>query len=357
MGDFTLGEPMRWDPDETGLCWDFGIGSVGVGLMTQPRLRSEGIKAKWEPCGDALSSAPADVDYPISPSPSATIGPVTALDNDPDVNRAGIRLKDFRYWLSFMPRLGLYGGLEVFGYGANTDDLEIDLDIADFSLSPYQGTPSTWDTYATLPGGTVFLDDGFEVGDGTWTLSDTNLPDPGYVNTNWGPTQYRAKAGSWSMYCAQRYVGAPGPYATFTVACMYAGPFDFSDSSTGYVDFDLWYDCAPATWGDADYVGCFVVSEEHRVAEVSGPRWYGNSGGWVHKSIDLTAVPNPAGPQDYTGVPLYVEFVFLSGYSTGVAEGAYVDNVRIATTPLSPSLAAWIGERPQTPLWSNAGPP
>lgn len=357
-GDFTLGEPMRWDPDETGLCWDFGIGSVGVGLMTQPRLGSHGITAKWEPCGDALSSPAAVIDFPISASPSATIGPVTALDSNPDVNRAGIRLKDFRYLLSFMPRLGLYGGLKVFGYGGTTDDLSIDLDLADFSLCPYQGTPSTWDIYATLPGDAVFLDDGFEAENNTWTIFETDLH-PYPINTNWGRTQYRAAAGSWSMYCAQKDVGAPGPYPDVTIAVMSAGPFDFSNSSTGYVDFDLWYDCAPAYpgWGDnaADYVGCWIISEDHPVAEISGPRWKGSSGGWIHESIDLTAVPNPAGPQDYTGCSVYVEFVFLSASQSGIAEGVYIDNVRVATTPLSATVAAWIWQRPLSPPWSNLG--
>ena len=78
---------------------------------------------------------------------------------------------------------------------------------------------------------TLFSEDFEGVWPGSWTLGGT---------PTWGKTSNRKNGGSSSAYCVQSTTPAPGPYGAGVDSYMYAGPFNLSGATQGWLDFDRW---------------------------------------------------------------------------------------------------------------------
>jgi hypothetical protein len=172
--------------------------------------------------------------------------------------------------------------------------------------------------------GDIFYD-GFE-GAYPWQVSPIPL--------TWGGTPYRKAAGSESAYCAGRAIDAPGPYYNNMDARLWAGPIDLSAVTAAELTFKTYYQ----TEAGYDGVGVYVSVESGGLGYYYPAMSYsGSSGGaWVTKSVDLTSVPtlgNVCGASE-----VYVLFRFVSD-ATNTYEGAYVDEVRVSDTQVTPTAA------------------
>jgi hypothetical protein len=176
---------------------------------------------------------------------------------------------------------------------------------------------------------TVIFSDNFEGSfPGQWHLmwSVTAGTD---TSVSWGRCTNRAAGGSGSMWCAgggshahtcgTSYAPNEGTWAVY-------GPFSLADATAATLDFDLWL----LSQSGADYL--------YAMASTDGYYYYygltlaGTTGGWVHKTVNLSGFPQitPIGASQ-----VWIAFVFVSNSSTQ-AEGAYVDNVVIQKTTAAP---------------------
>ncbi|MBN1629318.1 MAG: cell wall-binding repeat-containing protein [Thermoleophilia bacterium] len=181
---------------------------------------------------------------------------------------------------------------------------------------------SVSDTPGAIKLGAVTFGDGFESGITQWTR--TGSP-------TWGRTTYRAASGSYSAYCVGSGYSPPGPYPNGSDSLMLAGPFDLSGLSSAVFEYDLYLNT------ELDWDWCFAVVSANGV-DLDGIGFSGESEGWEHKGLDLSAVPTDAGYVSMLGdSSVWVGFWFVSDPWENRDEGAYVDNVEIVTEALPPA--------------------
>nr|WP_200865963.1 immune inhibitor A domain-containing protein [Thalassobacillus devorans] len=112
---------------------------------------------------------------------------------------------------------------------------------------------------------------------------------------------------------------------------------DLSGASTATLDFDLWYDIEKdwdfgmvqistdggETWESlgSDRTVNEIHPQGYPAIKENLPGYTGNSNGWVHESIDLSA---------YTGQEIKLQFRYMTDWATNLT-GFYVDNVKVTT--------------------------
>jgi hypothetical protein len=168
---------------------------------------------------------------------------------------------------------------------------------------------------------------------GLWQVGDNDGTTNGEYY--WAKKSCRPYAGSNSGWA----VGGGANGAALACASTYPinadswmvyGPFSLADATAADLSFKLWLN----TESGYDYV--------YRLASTNGTNFYGsvdgdsgNSGGWIDRVLDLTAVPTLGNLTGQTQV--WVALVFSSDSSITYAEGAYVDNIvlrkLVSTTP------------------------
>lgn len=152
----------------------------------------------------------------------------------------------------------------------------------------------------------------------TWALEG----DP-----TWGSTDYRARGGSSSAYCAaggSNAVSAPGPYGSEMGAWMTYGPFDLSQASDAEVHFFLWSQTEPGY----DYLALAVSPDDE---SWGGTAWSGDyttdcPGGWCEETFTLTDVGELG---NLCGQPqVWISFGFVSDSDVQL-EGSYIDDIEL----------------------------
>lgn len=175
------------------------------------------------------------------------------------------------------------------------------------------------------------LSSDFETDMSVWTLVGS---------PSWDRTSYRRQAGSYSAYCAQSMIAAPGPYADSMDNWMVAGPFDLSNATAASLTYDTWFALAA---NDEFLVGFSTDGDLFHLMGWSGQ----SSGGWYHDTNDLGSF----GGNSYLGRPqVWVAFQFSSDAS-GAAEGAYVDNVMLTQRTPAPTIV--VGTSPDYPPFES----
>lgn len=165
------------------------------------------------------------------------------------------------------------------------------------------------------------LVDGFEATfPGTWAVFDNDGATNGDIY--WDQTSFRSFAGTNSAWCAG---GGPdevtdgSPYANNMKSWMIAGPFDLTDASAGFWQFNYWL---KSETGFDNFL--YLVSLNG--VNFSGYQDSGDSLGWVSGGVDFVSDP---GIGDITGnASVSFAFVFQSDADT-TDEGVYVDEVVI----------------------------
>ena len=173
--------------------------------------------------------------------------------------------------------------------------------------------------------GDIFYD-GFEGSVGHWYLAS----DPPDTHT-WGFWTYRPAVGAWSAYCAGDLIQPPGPYANDMFAEMWTNQIDLSGMTSAQLDYKLYCD----TEINYDFLYVLVSADDFQTygwVNYTGDSWEasGNTQGWVDDFIDLADVPGLGSVCGQSNVS--IEFLFVSDESN-VAEGAYVDEVRVSNPP------------------------
>jgi hypothetical protein len=170
--------------------------------------------------------------------------------------------------------------------------------------------------------GDIFYD-GFEGPTYPWSVwSPAGTP-------TWAGTNYRAAAGSASAYCAGSTIAPPGPYANSMQAWMWTGPISLVGVTTATLEYQLYL--VSEFEHDKLFVGVSLDDTNYY-----GTSWWGDSGGWMTDSVDLTNVPTLGNVCGQSTV--YVAFVFESDLLTAY-EGGYVDEVRITEGGAPPTTA------------------
>jgi M6 family metalloprotease-like protein len=206
-------------------------------------------------------------------------------------------------------------------------------------------------TVAQSAGNTVTMfSDGFEGSfPGQWKLwVSTGQPD---TTVSWGRSTYRNTGGVASLWCAGGGTSAQpqgGNYLPNMGTWAVYGPFSLADATAAQVQFETWYNTETynSTTGKGDRFW-WVISTDG--ANFSGFYLSGNSGGWVHKTMNFSDVTN------ITAVGAsQVWFAFLFSSDSSVqAEGAYVDNFVLTKTVASPACTYTLN--PTSQLFSTAG--
>jgi hypothetical protein len=156
---------------------------------------------------------------------------------------------------------------------------------------------------------------------GAWEVKDEGANGGTYL---WGDRICRAYAGDSSGWAVGGGDGGALPcgseYQPNVDSWMIYGPFSLTDTTAAELSFELWVD----TDSPSDRV-CRLASTDG--AAFDGTCSWGNSLGWVERSLDLTAVPNQG---DLTGQPdVWVALRFESDDSTAFGEGAFVDEIAV----------------------------
>jgi len=185
-----------------------------------------------------------------------------------------------------------------------------DLGEADVTLAAPAGVAIPVTPAAVVsPAATVMLDDGFELWPGPWTA---------YGSPTWGRTSYDSSVGTYSAYCAQSTISAPGPYASDMDAWLVAGPFDFDTVSEAVLTFDYRTDFE-------DTHDTLFVGFSSDASNFTGSYVPAHSSGWQAAGLDMpSAVANQPN--------VWVAFAFRSNSSV-TYEGAYIDEVTLSTGP------------------------
>jgi len=163
--------------------------------------------------------------------------------------------------------------------------------------------------------------DGFEGASPPWQMEG---------NPTWGYTTYRAAAGTWSAYCARSAIAPPGPYANNMQAWIETGPIDLSTATEAALEYKFYLNCEAGF--DGLVVGVSLNGTDYYAVDAG----YTGAWDWTTKNADLTAVPTLGNVCGQSTV--YVAFLFESDES-GVGEGAYVDEVRVSKTQVTPTAA------------------
>jgi hypothetical protein len=157
--------------------------------------------------------------------------------------------------------------------------------------------------------------DGFEGSVGHWYLAG----DP-----TWGFWDARPAVGVWSAYCAGSPTEWLGLYFNDMLAEMWTDQIDLSSLTSARLDYKLWLDSEY----NYDWLGVLVSADGFQT--YGGWFYSGNSQGWVDDFIDLADVPDLGSVCGQSNVT--IEFLFMSD-SSNVAEGAYVDEIRVSNPP------------------------
>lgn len=175
----------------------------------------------------------------------------------------------------------------------------------------WQALPGAILRASSTAAGDIFYS-GFEESTPPWSVGDT-VP-------TWALTDYRAAAGTTSAYCCGSTIQPPGPYANDMQSWLWTNPpIDLSGVTTATFECQFWLD------SELQH-DQFEMLVSVNATNFYGTGWWGNSGGWMTGSMDLTAVPTLGNVCGQSAV--YLAFVFESDEST-TAEGAYVDEVRV----------------------------
>jgi hypothetical protein len=154
---------------------------------------------------------------------------------------------------------------------------------------------------------------------GAWQVADSDSRSGTYY---WGKRACRAYQGGYSGWAVGGGNGTGlscgSNYPTYVVGWMVYGPFSLTDATDAELTFQLWLH------SELNYDGVF------RGASINGDDFYGysttgNTGGWVSRQLDLTAVPTLGDLRGRSNV--WIAIVFISDVSITYSEGAYVDNV------------------------------
>ncbi len=163
------------------------------------------------------------------------------------------------------------------------------------------------------------LVDGFEAAfPGAWLVSDNDGDTNGEIY--WDKTSFRSFAGSNSAWCAgggPDAVADGSPYANNMQSWMVAGPFDLTDASAGFWQFNYWLK-SELTYDNF----AFLVSLDG--VNYNGYQISGDSLGWASDGIDF--VNDPAIGNITGNSEVWVAFIFQSD-ETITDEGVYVDEV------------------------------
>lgn len=153
-----------------------------------------------------------------------------------------------------------------------------------------------------------------ETFEGVWPGTGWAVAGP---NPVWDDTSYREFSGSWSAWCAESTLNAPGPYANNMNSWMIYGPF----SLVGATDADVWFWYWLKSQADQDWLAVMSSTDGSYFSgyKISGDRTgaSGNINGWNKWDFSLT---NRLGQAQ-----VWVAVTFTSNAST-VYEGAYVDD-------------------------------
>ncbi len=167
----------------------------------------------------------------------------------------------------------------------------------------------------------VLLSEGFE---DSWPASPWRVTHPdGAAEVDWGRTDHRAAAGSFSIRCAGSGPDAPppgDPAPPGTTSWAIAGPFDLSEATSGSLRFELWLETERV-----HDLFMWLASTDGRVFDGSATST-GTDGGWRTVSADL-ADWGDAGSVLGAG-SVWIAFVYVSDHNDDF-EGAYVDGVTL----------------------------
>ena len=154
---------------------------------------------------------------------------------------------------------------------------------------------------------------------GDWDVADA---EPSNGQYHWGKRNCRAYEGSYSGWAVGGGDGTGlscgSSYPIYTTAWMVYGPFSLAGASGADLTYQLWLN----TEVDYDYV--------FRGASVDGSNFHGyittgDTGGWLARGLDLTAVPDLGNLTGESNV--WIAVLFLSDYLVTRPEGAHVDNI------------------------------
>lgn len=180
-------------------------------------------------------------------------------------------------------------------------------------------TSAPVETLAASAGQTALLSETFEAGGSAWVMTGAY---------DWTLSQQRAAGGLWSLH-------GVGGAATVPVAstgfARYSNPIDLSGYESAVVEWDGFSKMVLDSQGN-NYGNLQVATS------TAGP-WYtpdgtwmeGDSAGWQHFNLDLTAVTDYFNGKTarFVGQPnVYLRFVFSHGAGSA-DEGVYVDNIAV----------------------------
>ena len=333
--------------------WEAGTGGAGYSTATWGQTSHRASAGTYSAyCAGSEVAAPGE--YPVDMNAWMRTGPV-------DLSTYDAATLKFDLWLNSEVGFDtVWAGVstdgenfQALGWDGDYDWVEVGLNLADFGgdgTLDLTGEPEVWiaffftsDDSVSYEGAYIdnvritageeepppALDLPFEHDFESWPGPWLTWPSPG---TTWGRTTYRKAAGSYSAYCVGSDIPAPGPYPNDAETWMWTGPFDLSETDAATVTFDLWLDAEEEY--DWILVGASVNDLDYEMVGRTGS----TAGAWDYgDQIDLADFYGD-GSVDFTGEPaVWIAFVFVSDGSN-TAEGAYIDNVRVAAEEPEPPL-------------------
>jgi hypothetical protein len=167
---------------------------------------------------------------------------------------------------------------------------------------------------------------------GTWQVHDNS----GSTSSEyyWGKRDCRPYAGSYSGWgvgggTSGSALSCASDYPLNAISWMIFGPFSLSDAMAAELRFMLWLNSENCTTTPGCFYDGILWMASTDGTNFSGWQRQGNTGGWIERVFDLSAVP--AGSSTYVdmrGEPnVWIALLFTSDTSVNYAEGSYVDNI------------------------------
>jgi hypothetical protein len=151
----------------------------------------------------------------------------------------------------------------------------------------------------------------------------------------WGKDDYKPYSGNYSAWCAASHFDAEtDDYPNYMIGLMGYGPFDLSDAVNAKLTFYYWNESQPTY----DTLICAVAIDSLDIDNIYPcffPFISGDSGGWVHKEVDLTKIPvlgSVCGEES-----VYIGFVFMTNEET-TDKGAFVDDITLQKQIAMPGI-------------------
>jgi hypothetical protein len=170
---------------------------------------------------------------------------------------------------------------------------------------------------------------------GPWQVFDNDGATNGEYY--WGKRSCRAYAGSYSGWAVG--AGALGSslscganYPTNATTWMLYGPFSLENATAAELRFKLWIDT------EVNYDGVCRLASLEGDTGFSGSCTYGDSDGWLDRTLDLSNVSVLGSLLGQKNV--WVALVFISDSSVTYPEGGYVDNVVLRKCPTGATCPA-----------------